>query len=359
MADDKNKNEDPEENDDLFDDDEDFGLPDLDYDDLDDEFDDGLLEEEVEDDSIEEPEEVPSFEPEFEAPATPEIEDVSSEVEEPESNDIDPEEGEDWEKELEKELEDELSAGEIDEFYEEETFDEFEASENTATDSNEENVIDDDLAVNTGFVQDELTENKDDYYISNIQKEEQAKAKESSEEMSDEEYAQYFGEDQKNNKANFTRTVVIGAIAFIAAGAICLLIYNSVFKDDESKKVAKVEKVVPKKAEPEPKPEPPKEDPKPKPKPKAIEQTPGEIKTLNQATGKSYIVIASFFDGDMAKDRSEQLAKQGKSPIIIPPFSDYRFYRVAIAEFNSFADAKAELAKYQGEFGQDVWPLRY
>jgi len=48
MAEDKNKNEDPEEDKkDIFDDEEDFGLPDLEYDELDDDED----EEEVEDDN--------------------------------------------------------------------------------------------------------------------------------------------------------------------------------------------------------------------------------------------------------------------------------------------------------------------
>ena len=52
MADDKNLNEDPEEN--HFDDDEDFGLPDLEYDELDDDGDEPMDEEPFEDEIEEE-----------------------------------------------------------------------------------------------------------------------------------------------------------------------------------------------------------------------------------------------------------------------------------------------------------------
>ncbi|MFT5640747.1 MAG: hypothetical protein ACI9A7_000845 [Cyclobacteriaceae bacterium] len=368
MADDKNKNQDPEDNDDLFDDDEDFGLPDLDYDDLDDEFDDDLLDEEIEDDSIEELEE-PALEPIVESTTETEsaqgsLVDEEININDELSNDTDSDipDGEDWELELEKELEDELSSGEVDSFYEEESFDEFESEEADSnvfdTDSDESQKQTDEVTVESGFVPDN-SEDKNDYYTSHIKKDEEAKAKESAEEMSPEEYAKYFGDGAEKNKSKFTRTVVIGTISLLVIGSLFLYLSDTFGTGEDPKEIVKTEKAPLKKVEPVEKKEAPKTTPKPKPKPEPIKQVAGEIKTIDQATGKSYIVIASFFDSDMANDHAKTLAEQGKSPIIIPPFNEYRFYRVAIAGFDSFADAKAELPQYQSEFGKDVWPLRY
>jgi hypothetical protein len=352
----------------LFDDDEDFGLPDLDYDDLDDEFDDDLLDEEIEDDSIEELEE-PALEPIVESTTETEsaqgsLVDEEININDELSNDTDSDipDGEDWELELEKELEDELSSGEVDSFYEEESFDEFESEEADSnvfdTDSDESQKQTDEVTVESGFVPDN-SEDKNDYYTSHIKKDEEAKAKESAEEMSPEEYAKYFGDGAEKNKSKFTRTVVIGTISLLVIGSLFLYLSDTFGTGEDPKEIVKTEKAPLKKVEPVEKKEAPKTTPKPKPKPEPIKQVAGEIKTIDQATGKSYIVIASFFDSDMANDHAKTLAEQGKSPIIIPPFNEYRFYRVAIAGFDSFADAKAELPQYQSEFGKDVWPLRY
>ena len=85
----------------------------------------------------------------------------------------------------------------------------------------------------------------------------------------------------------------------------------------------------------------------------------GEITRLDQPTGKTYIIIGSFFDDDLAGDYADELAAQGKSPIIIPPFKDYRFYRVAIAEYDDFNGAQKGIETFKSEFGEDIWPLRY
>jgi cell division protein FtsN len=116
----------------------------------------------------------------------------------------------------------------------------------------------------------------------------------------------------------------------------------------------------PKPAEPEPKKEEPKkQEPKPTPKPVATQTTPGEVNALDQRTGKAYIIVASFVDGDLAADHASNLAGKGKSPYIIPPFNNGLYYRVAIAEFNTFDDATRNLENYKGEFGNDIWTLRY
>ncbi|MEO9475640.1 MAG: hypothetical protein ABJG41_08895 [Cyclobacteriaceae bacterium] len=44
---------------------------------------------------------------------------------------------------------------------------------------------------------------------------------------------------------------------------------------------------------------------------------------------------------------------------MIPPFKDYRYYRVAIAEYDIFSDAAASVESFKMEYGEEVWPLRY
>ncbi|MEQ9307524.1 MAG: SPOR domain-containing protein, partial [Marinoscillum sp.] len=85
----------------------------------------------------------------------------------------------------------------------------------------------------------------------------------------------------------------------------------------------------------------------------------GEVTRLSEKTGKTYIIVGSFFDDDIANDFAGDLSVKGRSPMVIPPFGESRFYRVAIAEFETFKDAQASLDGYKTEFGADIWPLRY
>lgn len=322
----KNNNEDPEEEkDDQFDDDEDFGLPDLEYEELDDDEADGDRED------IKETE-------------TPSPTEPVGEADEAESGgiEIDETETEDWERELEKELDEELKSGEPVGYYEEESYEELEST--GESESIENSVFSSDKpsepdptpkapepvkTTRPGFV-------PPPRYAKNTY-------------------------DVDNSKGNFARTVVIGTLAF----ALIAILFFFLYEGDNEKEpvVQKVEqKAPPKKVEEakpvvetpaEPEPEPPARNTQ------ANAVTPGEITTLEQQTGKTYVIIGSFFDGDQANDFAQKLAKDGKSPMIIPPFRDYRFYRVSVAEFNSFKDAQANLDSYKSEYGEDIWPLRY
>ena len=61
----------------------------------------------------------------------------------------------------------------------------------------------------------------------------------------------------------------------------------------------------------------------------------------------------------MASDYSNKLAKEGKSPSIIPPFGNAITHRVAIAGYGSLAEAQRSVDGFKGEYGQDIWILRY
>ncbi len=150
----------------------------------------------------------------------------------------------------------------------------------------------------------------------------------------------------------------------MVVGAALIYIYNT--SGDKKEKVAKVEKPKVEQPKPEvvePTPEPVAEVEKPvekSPKKAKANTVPeGEIIRLEQQTGKAYVIIASFFDDDMAMDYANKLSADGKSPYIIPPFKDYRYYRVAIAEYDKFSDAAANVDIFKQEYATEVWPLKY
>ncbi|MEP0936560.1 MAG: hypothetical protein ABJG82_06145 [Cyclobacteriaceae bacterium] len=352
MAKKKDQNEDPEEDKrDQFEDDEDFGLPDLDYDELEEEADQEL--EEGEDDLIAPEEDLPE-----------EVEATADDIDSVSDEDLD----EDWEKELEEELDEDLKSGSFDEdtetFYEEETFEEFEAESGAGEESVGGSVFgidESDEKVVAG--DDSSAEVSDDFFASSDESEPVAETPPAK--SFDPQYSQYLDEN-KEGKGKFTKTVVIGAILFMVIGGVLYFLYGTTGGSDSEKKVAKVEKKQPPKKVVEKKPEPVVEEPKEEQPVEQANETAqassvpaGQITTLESNTGKSYVVIASFFDGDMAQDYANELSAEGKSPYVIPPFKDYRYYRVAIAEYDIFSDAAASVESFKMEYGEEVWPLRY
>jgi hypothetical protein len=85
----------------------------------------------------------------------------------------------------------------------------------------------------------------------------------------------------------------------------------------------------------------------------------GVVNTLSSRTGRSYVVVGSFFDDDMAQDYADELAQDGISSFIIPPFGKSKFNRVAIEETTSFADASSRATELAGQFKETPWPLKY
>lgn len=326
MADKDNLNDDKDEREDQFDDDEDFGLPDLEYDELDDD-----LEEDSADDATS------VFEEKSNAASGDELYIDEKEL----AGVSDSGESEDWEKELEKELEAELKEAESAGFYEEESFEEFEESVESGK---------------LGVTSEAPRAPEPVPAPAKPVAEEKPKAapvtpKPVQTPPKPAYKPTYAAPSKSASKGKFVRTVVIGTIGLVIVASVFLYVSSLEPKKPEPKVVEKVE------PKPEPKPEP-QPEPQPEPVKKPVAK-PGEITTLSEQTGKTYIVISSFFDGDIAMDHAQKLAKDGKSPLIIPPFKDYRFYRVAIAEFDNFKDAQASLPQFKEEFGADVWPLRY
>ena len=353
MADDSTNEEESKERKNEYFDDEDFGLPDLEYDELDDE--DEPLEEELdlevevegEDGSQEEEVEETSAEPEL---IEIDDNDVSGELDLDESHvGYDAEEASSdvadiTEEDLEGEF-DNIDLNDISEedfqlededsdFYEEESYEDFE-NESAGSDIFESE------GGSGGSTEDLAIEEFEDA-------------------ENDGEENGYADPESRNS---FTRIVVIGTAVIAIFG---FALYFAFFRTGGSELAEK-----PRKEQVKPQPQPTKEQPKPEPvepepEPQQVEPDPqpltaeaGEITRLSTKTGQAYVIVGSFIDEDLAGDYATELADSGKSPFVIPPFDDHRFYRIGIASYGSFAEAISAVSDFKGEFGDDVWALRY
>lgn len=90
-----------------------------------------------------------------------------------------------------------------------------------------------------------------------------------------------------------------------------------------------------------------------------VEEKVAVINTLNVRSGRSYVVVGSFFDDDLAMDYAKELKKKGTSSYIIPPFGKSKFTRVAVEETTSFADASTIASELSGQYKEQPWPLKY
>lgn len=85
----------------------------------------------------------------------------------------------------------------------------------------------------------------------------------------------------------------------------------------------------------------------------------GTIETLTERTKRYYVVVTSAVDGDLVMDYAKRLSAKGISTKIIPPFGKYKFSRLAIGDYDSFATAQAGADAAKNEFGGSVWVLKF
>ncbi|MEZ4972533.1 MAG: hypothetical protein R2820_04450 [Cyclobacteriaceae bacterium] len=85
----------------------------------------------------------------------------------------------------------------------------------------------------------------------------------------------------------------------------------------------------------------------------------GTIETLSERTRRYYVVISSAIDDDLVMDYARKLSKQGVGTKIIPPFGKTKFYRLAIADHDTYAQAQSNADDVKGNYGNEVWVVRY
>ena len=85
----------------------------------------------------------------------------------------------------------------------------------------------------------------------------------------------------------------------------------------------------------------------------------GGVETLTERTRRYYVVVASAIDGDLIMDEAKKLSAKGVSAKIIPPFGKTKFYRLAIAEGDTYASTQATADGMKSQYGDGVWVIRY
>lgn len=85
----------------------------------------------------------------------------------------------------------------------------------------------------------------------------------------------------------------------------------------------------------------------------------GVIETLSERTGRYYVVIASAIDDDLLMDYAKKLSKTGVSSKIIPPFAKYKFFRLTIADGDTFASTQEVANAKKADYGDALWVLKY
>ena len=186
----------------------------------------------------------------------------------------------------------------------------------------------------------------------------------------------YDDDEDGGTSSSFTRIIIFGLVGAVVA-AFAFLYFSD--GDSAEQQAAAETPVV---TEPEPAQEEPVAEDQPAedtPAPAAQEEpaqeeapprqtqaqvpvstgTPGEITTISASAGRYYIVVASFIDDDMAKDHANDLASQGASVKIVEPFNERKFYRVSVADYGSRSEAVSATEQLKSQYGDDIWALKY
>lgn len=85
----------------------------------------------------------------------------------------------------------------------------------------------------------------------------------------------------------------------------------------------------------------------------------GVFEALTERTGRYYVVVASAIDDDLLVDHAKKLGAKGVSTKLIPPFRKYKFYRLTIADADTFAAAQQIADSRKAEFTDALWVLKY
>jgi len=181
-----------------------------------------------------------------------------------------------------------------------------------------------------------------------------------------EEQAAYYNEEaeEEEEEPSKNKGLLIGGIItvlLLAGIGIYLFVFdgidqmNSWFADEPAPQP--VTEVV---EEPEPEPEPIIEE-EPEPIPEVDPLAPySDISTISEPTGRSFIVIGSFVDQDLAMDFSNELLGQDiGSRILAPTNRAPLMHRVAVADFETFEAAMNEVAPFRNRYGDQIWVLKY
>lgn len=170
-----------------------------------------------------------------------------------------------------------------------------------------------------------------------------------------------YDDEESPSRAPLIISLIIGLV-IIAAG---FLLYKYVYVPKQAEKerleqLAKEKEIQDKKAE-EARLAKEEEDRKRAEAEAALKAKPaeGSIETLSGRTRRYYVVVTSNVDDDLLMDYARKLSAKGVSSKVIPPFGNVKFFRLAIADFDSFSAAQSSADASKADYGPALWVIRY
>lgn len=85
----------------------------------------------------------------------------------------------------------------------------------------------------------------------------------------------------------------------------------------------------------------------------------GTIETLTDRTGRYYVIVASAVDGDLIMDYAKKLSPTGVSSKIIPPSGKVKFYRLAVAEGDTYASTQSTADELKSQYEGGAWVIKF
>lgn len=155
-------------------------------------------------------------------------------------------------------------------------------------------------------------------------------------------------QDEKKEKK---RSVIIIIVILLFLAILAVLLYFFVFKTDKAEPV----ETVPIEQAPAPAPKP---EPKPAPEPAPIPE-PAQLFNISTLGGDFYVIVGSFFDGDLAEDKAKAIVADGRNAYVIQPTGNFNFHRVGIAKVTSLEEAFQKRASLIEEFGESIWVMKF
>lgn len=169
----------------------------------------------------------------------------------------------------------------------------------------------------------------------------------------------YRDEEEESNKSK--GIIIFGIISLVLIAGLCIYLFLFGGMGQVNKWLAD-EPAPPVYVEPEPEPDPiPEVVEEVTPEPEINPLTPySDVTTISEPTGRSYIVIGSFVDEDLALDFSNKMMEQGIGVKILAPSGRAPLmHRVAVADFSDFSEAMSDLELFRNNYGENTWVLKY
>ncbi|WPP50892.1 SPOR domain-containing protein [Catalinimonas niigatensis] len=167
----------------------------------------------------------------------------------------------------------------------------------------------------------------------------------------------YRGEEEENSKSK--GLIIFGILSVVLIAGLCIYLFLFGGMEQVSKWLAD-EPAPPVYVEPEPEPIPEVvEEVTPEPEINPLAPY-SDVTTISEPTGRSYIVIGSFVDEDLALDFSNKMIEQGIGVKILAPTGRAPLmHRVAVADFADFSEAMSDLELFRNNYGENTWVLKY